>query len=439
MKRYWLLLAAALLVTALSGGLIGLADQDEDEPVIRILGTVALSGTAANIGPGYDRAMRLAVEEINKMGIEGFSRIEYKVIDNETDPAKFRQKLLREIQTWHPDVAGGAALETTIRVLCDFAPRYKLLCFVGGHLSMTKYLPPGEVPLSPWVVYYGYSDFFAGQFAGQFFEEMGCKKVALLAGDYDWGYSNGIGLKYYWETHGQPFEISPVIYVPLDKTDYSTEIQLIKQEKPDAIFIPYTGAGWMSAATQLKDAGAAPRIILYGTTYSNMGGAKVTGAYGAEGIYTLADHDPTTDGWREYVQRWKEAYGAQSYPDTYSNNYYQLIYWIKALFERVYRENPEAARAKDPEVILEYTHKVSYQNVCISPMGPMGPDGENLGAKGAIVQFVPGASDLDPTFPLHPVLVRTFLTPELTSREVLDIVAGYEKLEPGVKYPAAGG
>ena len=418
------------LVMLLAGGialLVSLSVLGADD-VIRILATVDLSGVAGNIGPGYDKGMRLAIDEINAAGIKGFRKIEYKVIDMETDPAKFRQKLLREIETWKPDAAGGAALETTIRTACEMAPQYKLLNFVGGHLSMTKYLPPGEVPLSPWVVYYGYSDFFAGQFAGQFFEEMGCKKVALLAGDYDWGYSNGIGLKYYWETHGKPFEISPVIYVPLDKTDYSTEIQLMKQEKPDAVFIPYSGSGWMSAATQLRDAGAAPRIILYCTTYSNLGGAKVTGAYGAENIYTLADHDPTTDTWYTFVRNWKAAYGEQSYPDTYANNYYQLIYWLKAVFEK--------AGTKDPETVLQTTHEVSFQNVNISPMGPMGPDGENLGAKGAIVQFLKGASAEDPSFPLHTALVRTFATPDLTSRQVLDLVTGYEKLQPGADYPA---
>ena len=52
------------------------ADVKEEEEPIRILGTVAFSGAAGNIGPAYDRAMKLAVEEINAAGIEGFSEIE---------------------------------------------------------------------------------------------------------------------------------------------------------------------------------------------------------------------------------------------------------------------------------------------------------------------------------------------------------------------------
>ena len=36
-----------------------------------------------------------------------------------------------------------------------------------------------------------------------FFHEMGAKKVAFLGGDYDWGYSNSLGLKDYWEKKRQ--------------------------------------------------------------------------------------------------------------------------------------------------------------------------------------------------------------------------------------------
>jgi ABC-type branched-subunit amino acid transport system substrate-binding protein len=415
-----------LLVVGLVSSLLFAEAKKEEEP-IRILGTVAFSGAAGNIGPAYDRAMKLAVEEINAAGIEGFSMIEYKVIDTETKPSVLKRKLSREVGAWKPDVMGGCALETTISPVCVEAPKYKIPAFVGGHLSMSKYMPPGEVPVTKWVVYYGYADYFAGQLAGRFFEEMGAKKVGIIAGDYDWGYSNGMGLKAYWEKNGKPFEISPVIYTPLDKTDYTTEMMIVKAERPDAIFCPYTGAGWFSVATQLRDAGAMPRIMLYGTTYSNMGGAKITGAYGAENIYTLADHDPASDAWKEFVKRWKAKYGEKAYPEAYTNNYYQVIYWIKEVYEK--------AQTKDSEVIIDLMQKTSFQNVCISPMGPLDGSGNNWGAKAAIVQFVPGASDLDPSFGLHPEMVRVYETPKITMHEILGELEGYKKLESDETYP----
>lgn len=417
---------AGVLILAL---LVPVSAVKAEDKVIRLLGTVSLSGAAGNIGPAYDRAMRLAVKEINAAGIKGFDRLEYKMIDIETKPSVFARKLKREIQNWKPDVAAGAALETTIRVPSKDAPKYKLPYFVGGHLSVTKFIPPGNVPVSKWVAYYGYASFFAGQIAGKFFHEMGAKKVAFVGGDYDWGYSNSLGLKDYWEKNGRPFEISPVIYTPLDKTDYSTEVQIVKDARPDALFSPYSGAGWFSLAKQLAAAGAKPKYLLYGTTYSNMGGAKITGLEGARNIYTLADHDPGSQAWKEFVARWKAEYGEKAYPEAYTNNYYQAVYWAVKAFE--------AAGTKDGETVMDAMIKTSFQNVCINPMGPLGPYGSNKGAKAGIVKFESGAGELDPSFGLHPVLVKTFTTPDMDIKQVIAQIGGMERLMQGKKYEMA--
>jgi|GEM_PF-1355272 len=401
-------------------------------PTIKILGTIPLSGEAANLGPAYDRAIRMAVDEINEAGIPGFAGIDYKVIDTETKPSTFQKKLEREIQTWHPDLIIGAALETEIRVPCQLAPQYKLPTIVGGHLSMSKYMPPGEVPLSKWVCYYGYSDYYCGWLAGQFFHEMGAKKVAFVGGDYDWSYSNSMGLKAYWEQNGKPFEIGPVIYTPLDKTDFATEVGIIKEAQPDALYCAYMGAGWFSFPKQLRDAGALPKYFLYDPTYSNMGGAKITGAYGAENIYTLADHDPNSPAWAEFVKKWKERYGQDAYPEAYTNNHYQAIYWF---IEAVKKAGPKGLA--DHELLIDTMHQTSFQNVCISPMGPLDDYGSNSGSYAAIIQFQPGAG-LDPSFPLHEVLIKKYQTPKVSAKDVLESMKGLTKLEQGKTYPAGG-
>jgi len=88
-------------------------------------------------------------------------------------------------------------------------------------------------------------------------------------------------------------------------------------------------------------------------------------------------------------------------------------------------------------VIIDLMQKTSFQNVCISPMGPLDGYGNNKGAKGAIVKFVPGSSDLDPSFSLHTELVRVYQTPEQTMVEIVDALKGYKKLESAEKYPMA--
>jgi hypothetical protein len=75
--------------------------------------------------------------------------------------------------------------------------------------------------------------------------------------------------------------------------------------------------------------------------------------------------------------------------------------------------------------------------VCISPMGPLDGYGNNWGAKGAVIQFVPGASDLDPSFPLHPALISVYETPKQTMPQILEELKGMKKLESNEKYPMA--
>lgn len=399
---------------------------------IKILGAIPFSGDAANIGPPYDRAIRMAIDELNAAGIPGFpGGIEYQVIDTETSPSAFTKKLQREVQTYKPDFVIGNALETEIRVECQDCPGYKLPAGVGGHMAMFKYIPPGNVPLTNWVSYYGYPDYYCGYNAGQFFKEQGAKKVAFVGGDYDWGYGNGMGLQGFWEENGKPFEIGPVIYTPLDKTDYSTEADAIKKAGVDGLFSAYMGAGWFSFPKQLKDAGALPQFYIYDPTYSNLGGAKITGAYGAEGIYTLGDHDPTSAAWKSYVDAWRKRYGATSFPEAYTNNHYQMIYWFIEACQKL-----GAADLSNHQSLLDTMAKTSFQNVCISATGPLDQWGGNTNTKAAIVQFVKGA-DLDPSFPLHEELVKTITTPtNLSSKQVLDKMAGMKRLEPGQSYPA---
>jgi len=402
------------------------------KPIIKILGTMALSGGSAALGPPYNRAVGMAVDEMNAAGIPGFGGIDYTVDDDKSQPSVLMKSLQRAMQVLHPDMSIGCALETEIRIPCALCPGFKLPEIVGGHLSMTKYMPPGEVPLTKWVCYYGYSDYFCGYLAGEFFAKNGVKKVAYVAGDYDWGYSNGIGLKSFWEQNGKPFEISPVIYTPLDQTDYSVQALAVKNAHPDAVYCVYMGAGWFSFPKQLRDANGMPKYFLYDPTYSNLGGAMVTGAYGAENIYTLADHDPSSSAWADFVNKWKGKFGQNAYPEAYTNNHYQATYWFIEACKKA-----GAKGLTDHNALIDAMHETSFQNACISPMGPLGVDGDNIGAMAAIIQFQKGAGPLQPSFPLHDVLIEKKATPKKTAQQVLDIMKGIPKLNQGQTYPAA--
>lgn len=205
--------------------------------------------------------------------------------------------------------------------------------------------------------------------------EKGAKRVGFIAADYDWGYGQSYGLKGYREDHGRPFEIVGFGYTPIDKVDLSTEVMMIKKAKLDALYCPYTGSGWWALPKMLKDSGAMPKFFVWEISYSNMGSAKISGEYGAEGTYSLADHDPSSDAWKAFAKKWRAKYGKKSYPDAYGNNYYEGIYWAAKAFEEIGPDN------KDPDKVVEVLQKTSVRNVNVGHMGPTCPYGTNHGAK----------------------------------------------------------
>ncbi len=427
-------LPVSLLSILMCFALVGIlnAPTEAEARKLKILCTTGLSGPMAAMGSAYDKAIRIAVDEINAAGMKGWDGIEYKVVDTETKPSVMQHKLIREAKTWKPDIVAGAILETTIRVWNAQLPKLKIPGFVGGHMGMSKHMPPGEVPLTKWVMYYGFPEYFSGWIAGKILHEKGAKRVAFIGGDYDWGYGNSVGLKAYWLENGKPFEIIVIGYTPLDKADLTTEALLIKEAKVDGIFVPYLGAGWWALPKMLKDANAMPKYFIYEVSYGTLGMAKITGEYGIEGCYSIADHNPESDAWKGWVKKWRSKFGEKSYPEMYTHNYYQAVYWAKEAFEKL------GPSVKDPDKIVEMLQKTSVQNVCISPMGPHDPYGGNIGAKASLIQFVKGANpNLDPSFNAHPELREIYELGQWDSKSLLEKMMKLKKMEKGESYPAA--
>jgi len=137
--------------------------------------------------------------------------------------------------------------------------------------------------------------------------------------------------------------------------------------------------------------------------------------------------------WADFVKKWKKRYGQNAFPEAYTNNHYQAIYWF---IEAVKKAGPKAL--EDHELLIDTMHNTSFQNVCISPMGPLDSYGSNWGATGTIIQFQPGAGKVDPSFSLHEVLITKVQSPKKDAKQILEEIKGIQKLEKGQVYPAGG-
>ena len=65
----------------------------------------------------------------------------------------------------------------------------------------------------------------------------------------------------------------------------------------------------------------------------------------------------------------------------------------------------------------------------------MCPYGTNQGARGTIIRFVKGSSDLDSS--LNPILIDLFSVAKMDLKQLLDKAKCMEKLDKGEECPAA--
>ena len=103
-------LAAVLIASTLAG-----CDAAGDDPVaggeIVIAADLELSGADASVGQGYERALRLRVEQLNASGVTGGRTVRLVVKDNRSDPAES----LRNIQ----DFVADRSISGVIMGACD--------------------------------------------------------------------------------------------------------------------------------------------------------------------------------------------------------------------------------------------------------------------------------------------------------------------------------
>jgi urea transport system substrate-binding protein len=390
--------AAGVAAVAIGAGAYLWAQQTgRKEETINIAAFHAGSGACSALGVPWMRAEMLAVKHINEKGVKGFAGIKYIYYDNETSTAEAKRKFERMIQTEQVDfvVYGDCEFVDKVEVVCAYEARIPHM--TGSQSGDILY---GDVPLSHYYFAHDCTNLDQGIAAGETLYKLGAKKVGFIGADYDYGYLIYAGLNAFNAENGEPFEINPVLFTPLDKTDYTSEIAILKGAKLDALVCVYTGAGFLSLPKQIVAAGAKPDIVFYSGDWGSLAEAKLAGYEGMVDSYALVPtRDPTSSDWKKFVEAWRAEYGEDSYPSLWTEGAYQTMWAIKAAFEK--------AGTKDKETVKEVLRK----NVWSGESGALRPDagdagpftewGQNLGNVQNVIQFREGASDLMPDFNLH--------------------------------------
>ena len=205
------------------------------EDTIKIGANLELSGGAASYGQSIMEGMELAIDEINKDGING-KKLEIEKYDNKSDAAEATTGALKLVTQEKADVIVGAATSTNTLAQVDIANEHKVPLITPTGTNETITVNDGKV--NEYVFRTCFIDPFQGTVAANFAKDQFKAKTAAIYIDSSSDYSKGLAAafkKSFTDNGGKI--VAEEAFVQKD-TDFQSTLTRIKKANPDFVFVP---------------------------------------------------------------------------------------------------------------------------------------------------------------------------------------------------------
>jgi branched-chain amino acid transport system substrate-binding protein len=311
---------------------------DKDSDVIKIGANLELSGGVASYGQSIEEGIQLALEEINKEGIDG-KKIELVKFDNKSDAAEATSGTTKLISQDKVVAIIGAATSTNTLAQVQIAQKNKIPLLTPTGTNPTVTLKDGV--LNDFVFRTCFIDPFQGTVAANFAaKDLKAKNAAIII-DSSSDYAKGLAAAFQeaFEANGGKV-VKEEAYVAKD-TDFNAILTNIKSAKPDFIFLPgyYEEVGLI-----IKQARA------LGLDVPFMGGdgwdsPKLVEIAGNDPLnntfitnhYSSGDSDPKV---QDFVKAFEAKYNGKS-PDAFNALGYDSLYFLADAIKRAGSADPE--------------------------------------------------------------------------------------------------
>jgi branched-chain amino acid transport system substrate-binding protein len=331
---------ASLMVAAgvMAGCGTSTTSGDGKGGTIKIGADLELSGGVASYGQSAKEGIELAIQEINKKGING-KKLQLVTVDNKSDAAEATSGALKLVSQDKVSAIIGAATSTNTLAQVQIADgnSVPLITPTGTNPAVT--VKDGKV--NDFVFRTCFIDPFQGTVAANFATKtLNVKNAAVLI-DNSSDYSKGLAAafkKSFKENGGQI--VSEEAYVQKD-TDFHATLTRIKAKNPDFIFLPgyYEEVGLI-----IKQA----REL--GITVPFMGGdgwdsPKLVEIAGKDPLnhtyitnhYSSGDDDKKV---QDFVSAFKAKYNGKS-PDAFTALGYDTVYFLADAIKRAGSSDPK--------------------------------------------------------------------------------------------------
>lgn len=331
-----LLLSAGLMAGCGSEKSSGGGGKDGKE--ILIGANLELSGGVASYGQSILEGLNLALDEINKVGIDG-KKIKLIKVDNKSDAAETTSAATKLVDQNKVSAIIGAATSTNTLAQVQIAQSKKIPLITPTGTSPTITEDKGK--LNDFVFRTCFIDPFQGTVAANFATNELKVKTAAIYIDSSSDYAKGLAaaFKESFEKNGGTI-VGEEFYVQKD-TDFRSTLTRIKSKNPEFVFLPgyYEEVGLiLKQARELGldapfmggDGWDSPKLI-------EIGGKEATNNTFITNHYSSGDQDPKI---QEFVKAFKAKYKDKT-PDAFNALGYDTLYFLADAIKRAGSVDPE--------------------------------------------------------------------------------------------------
>lgn len=343
---------ALVLALAVGGCGGGAAGDDEDaassEGPVKVALITDVTGAVALFGEANVNGVKMAVEELNAEGGVAGREIELLVKDSKATPETgvqlTRDAALRDkVSAIFGPVSSGVAVAMT-----EVAEQYKTPIFF--HTSNSQALTTANFHKYAFSVVPNSTMEGRGNAMGV--AELGHKRWAVLAPDYEFGHAQSDSFIAKLEELDPEAEIVKKLYPPLGEKDFNSYIRSILASNPDAIYTAIFAGDIIAFTKQAKSQGLFEK-------------AFVTGLYDTDALQALKADAPedvraygrapffAVEGLDEFNEKYKEKYG--KYPSDWAIMAYDAV--------KAWAQGVEKAGKVDPDALVTALEGASIETL----------------------------------------------------------------------------
>ena len=336
-------LSAILMSIVLSVGVMAGCSGDKsdsgskDEETIKIGANLELSGGVASYGQSIEEGLELALEEINKEGING-KKLELIKVDNKSDAAEATNGAIKLANQDKVVAMIGSSTSTNTLAQVQVAQDSKIPLITPTGTNPTVTFKDGK--LNDFVFRTCFIDPFQGTVAANFASETLKVSNAAVLIDSSSDYAKGLASAFkdsFKKNNGKI--VAEEAYVAKDN-DFRATLTRIKAKNPDFIFLPgyYEEVGLiLKQAREIGlnvpfmggDGWDSPKLV-------EIGGAKALENTYITNHYSAGDKDENI---QKFVSAFKAKYNDKS-PDGFAALGYDTAYFLADAIKRAGDADP---------------------------------------------------------------------------------------------------